>query len=307
MEKNLRELLEYRSQGQSVDVAYVKQLAYDDPDFARAWLIHAIGSDSSVQEISFALDAAEHHQLKELADLHQFCRYSSVETTQVFSDDPDYFKEQILTSLKSWQHTYAEQHQHVTVFHSSLQISAYIQRLTELEVAMSMAKVHAKTDTNQLVTQVRNNTQFPVGSPASKIEWAALERLISVVSSQSLRFAEPLMIYRYKVGEEYRWHCDWIPDHLPQNQLELSHFGNRARTAILCLQDAYTGGETAFKVWAEQYKSKIGQVIMFDNLKPDGTPDFDSVHCGKPVTSGEKWIATLWFRQKALWFRNSLF
>lgn len=306
MEKSLRELLEYRNNGHSLDPDYIRQLAHNDIYFARAWLIHSVGSGSSLEEIGFAVDAALQHQLPDIEYLLNFCRYSLTTPADATVFNSTNTKQLILDVLGLWTHVIADQHQFVSMFNSSLQSSAYQRLLPEVSSVMSLARVHSQKQSNDLVTQVRNNSQFPVGSPASHIEWAALERFICAVTGQDLNYAEPLMIYRYGPAEEYRWHCDYISDRLPQNQTELQHFGNRSRTAIICLQDTYIGGETAFKVWQQAFKSKLGQILMFDNLTADGKPDPDSVHCGKPVIAGEKWIATLWFRQKPLWFRTSL-
>jgi hypothetical protein len=38
--------------------------------------------------------------------------------------------------------------------------------------------------------------------------------------------------------------------------------------------------------------------VVFDNLFADGRPDPDSLHAGTPVERGEKWLATLWIRQR---------
>ena len=38
----------------------------------------------------------------------------------------------------------------------------------------------------------------------------------------------------------------------------------------------------------------------------DTKVDKSSVHSGKPVIDGEKWICTLWFREKPFWLRASI-
>ena len=36
------------------------------------------------------------------------------------------------------------------------------------------------------------------------------------------------------------------------------------------------------------------------NVKPDGSPDADTLHAGMPVGQGRKWLATLWMRARPL-------
>ena len=43
---------------------------------------------------------------------------------------------------------------------------------------------------------------------------------------------------------------------------------------------------------------RAGAAIAFRNLKADGQPDPDSLHAGLPVERGEKWLATLWIRER---------
>ena len=41
-----------------------------------------------------------------------------------------------------------------------------------------------------------------------------------------------------------------------------------------------------------------GRAVVFDNLLADGRPDPESLHAGLPVARGEKWLATLWLRER---------
>jgi hypothetical protein len=41
-------------------------------------------------------------------------------------------------------------------------------------------------------------------------------------------------------------------------------------------------------------------VVLFDNVGPDGRPDADTLHAGLPVERGEKWLGTLWLRERPL-------
>ena len=43
---------------------------------------------------------------------------------------------------------------------------------------------------------------------------------------------------------------------------------------------------------------EAGDAVLFYNIKPNGDRDIMSLHEGRPVTAGEKWIATKWIREK---------
>ena len=77
------------------------------------------------------------------------------------------------------------------------------------------------------------------------------------------------------------------------------------KTIILNLNEGFKGGETAFKFWELEVSAKAGQLIQFNNML-DTKVDKSSVHSGKPVIDGEKWICTLWFREKPFWLRASI-
>lgn len=108
--------------------------------------------------------------------------------------------------------------------------------------------------------------------------------------------AEHLTVLRYAPGQQYRPHRDYLPpatiarDH-PQA-------GNRLRTICVYLNDVESGGETEFPSADLRVEPTAGRAVVFDNLLADGSPDVASLHAGLPVLHGEKWLATLWIRQR---------
>lgn len=107
--------------------------------------------------------------------------------------------------------------------------------------------------------------------------------------------AEQLIVLRYRPGEEYRPHRDY----LPASTIAGDHpeAGNRARTICVYLNEVEAGGQTEFPVAGVRVQPQAGRAVIFDNLREDGSPDVDSLHAGAPVERGEKWLATLWIRQ----------
>ncbi len=105
-----------------------------------------------------------------------------------------------------------------------------------------------------------------------------------------MKQGEPLQVLRYAPGQEYRPHFDAIDR--ADNQ--------RVLTFLVYLNDGYEGGETRFLHSGLTVKGKKGDGLLFRNAGQDGRPDPNSQHAGLPVTSGEKFLASRWIRQRAL-------
>lgn len=107
--------------------------------------------------------------------------------------------------------------------------------------------------------------------------------------------SEWLSVLKYQPGQEYRLHRDYLPPSaLTQSKPEA---GNRSHTICIYLNDGYEGGETHFPVASLKIQPQAGSAICFENMH-NGIPDPDSLHAGLPVKLGEKWLATLWIRER---------
>lgn len=116
---------------------------------------------------------------------------------------------------------------------------------------------------------------------------------------QKLHYAEPLQVASYGPGGKFDAHMDCYQTHTEHGAIQVAHRGQRLVTAILYLNTVVAGGETTFPSLGITVQPKQGDVLMFENCYP-GTnePHPLSLHEGCPVQEGEKWIATLWFREK---------
>ncbi|REL30991.1 prolyl hydroxylase family protein [Thalassotalea euphylliae] len=155
-------------------------------------------------------------------------------------------------------------------------------------------------------TSIRNNSNFYTPLPNVSLELAIMERLTANMLGTDIRFAEPPVILRYLPGQYYHWHYDHIYPHNDNITQQLQQFGQRVTTGILNLNDDFTGGQTEFKVPKLSLSPKTGQIIAFSNVDDSGERAVKSIHRGAPVESGEKWVMTLWFRDKPFWLRNCL-
>ena len=149
--------------------------------------------------------------------------------------------------------------------------------------------------TRQLIPHpVRRSHGAMFGVHAEDLMINAINRRIAAVSGTAYKQGEPLQLLQYQRGDEYRPHLDALPNE--QNQ--------RVMTVIVYLSDDYDGGETQFLRSGFSFKGQKGDALLFANTLPHGQPDPLSLHCGAPVKSGTKTIATRWIRRSAFIYPN---
>ena len=130
-------------------------------------------------------------------------------------------------------------------------------------------------------------------SDGSTIHWLiedpathAVNRRLAAMTRTAVEQGEPLQILRYRPGQQYHPHFDW-----------LGETNRRILTALIYLNDDYDGGETRFVKTGLTVKGRTGDVLVFRNVGRDGGLDLLSEHAGLPVTSGVKYLASRWIRE----------
>lgn len=118
----------------------------------------------------------------------------------------------------------------------------------------------------------------------------ALNRRIAKATQTSYDQGEPLQLLRYAPGQEYRPHFDFLE----------AVDNPRPLTALVYLNDGYEGGATRFVKTGLEVRGQIGDVLVFGNGGADGKRDPLSEHAGLPVTSGRKYLATRWIRERRM-------
>ena len=114
----------------------------------------------------------------------------------------------------------------------------------------------------------------------------AINRRIAALSGTAVEQGEPLHILRYRPGQQYFPHHDWLP---PPNR--------RIMTVLIYLNDDYQGGETAFPKTGLKVRGRKGDALVFVSALPNGDFDPLSEHAGLPVTSGVKYLGSRWIRE----------
>lgn len=305
---------------------WVLRSAQESVDFVRFWLVHCFRSAASERELATVLFFAAKWKLEELTFLRSFWQsYTSVmdeaaELTlrnlyfqlipQINLDHDNHLDAIAIFSfvLKFEQQTVVSELQQGVA--SSYRTCLPIEMLQEIQT-LSLPHLHPITvyghqGKGSVEFDIRNNTHFPTQIPNASLVFACVERVVAHYSGTNLAFAEPMVVLRYEVGQFYKWHYDAIHAHTPTIESELKQFGQRNRTAILYLNDDFTGGETEFKAPYIQVHPKAGSVLVFDNVDCNGRTLISSLHRGCEVSTGQKWICTQWFRDKPFWLRSGL-
>lgn len=103
---------------------------------------------------------------------------------------------------------------------------------------------------------------------------------------------------RYFVGQEFKPHTDWFYTTESYWKAEQKRGGQRSWTAMAFLNDVEEGGATHFINIGIGVTPKAGVLLIWNNANPDGSPNVDTLHAGTPVTKGEKYIITKWYRTR---------
>jgi prolyl 4-hydroxylase len=123
----------------------------------------------------------------------------------------------------------------------------------------------------------------------------------SMISNQTdlpVENMEDLHIVRYDVGGQYKEHYDFFfpnQDYYEANCTQRG--GQRLKSALIYLNDDFEGGETEFINLKLKVKPEINKMIIWDNIKQDGSLNYESLHAGLPVKSGVKYICIVWIRE----------
>ncbi|MGZ8273595.1 MAG: 2OG-Fe(II) oxygenase [Burkholderiaceae bacterium] len=125
-----------------------------------------------------------------------------------------------------------------------------------------------------------------------------IERRISELVQHPVERGEPLQILHYQPGGEYKPHFDYFDPGQPGNEVVLQHGGQRVATLVMYLNDVQAGGSTVFPEVGLDVLPRQGNAVYFAYTTEQGQLDARSLHGGNPVSEGEKWIATKWFRER---------
>jgi len=315
--------LELRLAGRPATLEALADAARAAPEFARAWLAHAIGSDAALEELAVALAIAAGHGLAEVEQLRTLW-------AGVPGADPVPIQHRFAATAPRGIR-WPERNSNIVLAIAALAVSQPAlanpggpasavpvtqARLPSAARWLDWLRDHARPrlqaasvygqQVGQSERGIRDSDQALLPTPTAEPVLASIERLLCHAVGAAIARAEPMVVLRYRVGQQYRWHRDYIQPSGESVRQELASFGQRVHTGILYLNEGFSGGETEFRDWGLSLNPAAGTALGFSSIHPDGSLNPASVHRGAPVEHGEKWIATLWFRDRPIWARRGL-
>ena len=139
------------------------------------------------------------------------------------------------------------------------------------------------------INKERTSTSVFITSSDSKIS-KIQDELSDILSIPSNHF-EPPQLTRYTKHQKYMPHFDAF-------EVQKNPDSQRIKTCILYLTSPF-GGETIFDNLKISITPEVGKLLVFDNCF-DSTIHLNpgSMHSSRPVMEGEKYILTIWVRNK---------
>lgn len=114
------------------------------------------------------------------------------------------------------------------------------------------------------------------------------------------RHLERLQIARYSPGGFYRPHYDTCNEPTGCKNFRAKG-GNRHATLLVYLNDDFEGGQTHFPLLGESIQPRQGKAVFFKTTDLEtGRIIEESLHEGKAIQGGHKWIANLWIREEKI-------
>ena len=110
-------------------------------------------------------------------------------------------------------------------------------------------------------------------------------------------YAETMQGQRYQVGQEFKAHHDFFHPCQEYWEMEAKQGGQRSWTAMIFLNEPEEGGTTEFPHLGIGVRPQAGMMLIWNNMKADGTLNYKTLHTGTPVKAGVKHIITKWYRQ----------
>lgn len=123
-------------------------------------------------------------------------------------------------------------------------------------------------------------------------------RRIDGLTGFETALGETVQGQRYQVGQEYKVHCDYFPKLASYWPDMRDAGGQRCWTAMIYLNAVEEGGETHFAHAGFMVPPRAGTLLVWNNMRADGSPNGDTLHAARPVVKGVKYVLTKWYRER---------
>jgi prolyl 4-hydroxylase len=132
---------------------------------------------------------------------------------------------------------------------------------------------------------------------------ALIEARISALTGLDPRYGEALQGQRYSPGQQFKPHHDYFHVSEPYWEAERLNGGQRTWTGMIYLNAPEGGGETNFPKAGLCLNPQPAMLVLWNNMKDDGSPQDNSIHEGCAVLAGTKYVVTKWYRER-FWAAN---
>lgn len=160
------------------------------------------------------------------------------------------------------------------------------------------ARVHNPEQGGRSQDGIRTNSGTGFGVLQTDVVMQLCLARIAVATGRPRKWQEAPNVLHYAAGEEYGLHYDFLDPQNPHFRNNLETYGQRRTTALVYLNENFVDGQTWFDAIQKHARTPTGGMIAFDNVLNDGTPDKRSLHAGLPVKEGEKWLLSVWIRDR---------
>lgn len=162
--------------------------------------------------------------------------------------------------------------------------------ITMIDVVAQPSELHETAYIENFRTSSSGN--FHPKDPFVKGVSDRIDKLLGMPSI----LGEAIQGQRYLPGQEFKPHNDWFYTDQPYWKDERKRGGQRCWTAMAFLNKVPQGGHTHYTEVGARIEPKPGALVIWNNAKPDGTPNEDTMHAGTPVIEGSKYVLTKWYR-----------
>lgn len=154
-------------------------------------------------------------------------------------------------------------------------------------------------DGKSAVDPIRSNDTAKFGLLEADAVVQSLDLRVAAALGHPAENGEGFALLRYQVGQQYLPHCDWIDPEREATRADLERWGQRVATCVVYLNDGFEGGTTAFPELGLELRGGVGDALVWDNVRPDGSVDPLSLHAGRAPTQGMKYLLSKWMRDRS--------
>jgi prolyl 4-hydroxylase len=125
-----------------------------------------------------------------------------------------------------------------------------------------------------------------------------LEQRLFALNGIDPAHGEPVQGQRYAVGQEFKAHTDYFEPDGADWERYCAIPGQRTWTFMIYLNEVEAGGGTRFSIPRKIVQPEMGKLLAWNNRRPDGRPNPNTLHHGMKVRKGVKYVITKWYRER---------